>query len=157
VFGLIPSRGGAPMNQRRTLVLSVFLASLPGLAGCSRPPSDGPRALDGLSQVNPARAEPKGAPGPPSAKATDKPRADREGEDLRRTLPKVKMDRERAATMVNNEPSFSVTNNWGDNPQIQRAILWQLAPKPGKQPDSVIYRATVGGATWTTRMNEFPQ
>jgi hypothetical protein len=130
------------MSRGRALLFSVILSLLPGLASCGRTSKDGPEALDGLPKGNPARPEPKGYKGV---------------EDLRRALPNVNVDRERGPAMVKKEPSFCVVNNWSDHPEIQKAIPWETAPKPEIQSGYVVFQATVDGAKWAIRMNDFPE
>lgn len=48
--------------------------------------------------------------------------------------------------------SFSTANNWSDHWAVQHAVPWQTAAGPS----GIEFEATVSGAQWLIRMNDFP-
>ena len=72
--------------------------------------------------------------------------SDKGVEALRRALPKLIVDREQS-------PAFDIANNWGDHPELQKAVPWETATKTETH---VVFQAKVDGTNWAIRMNDFP-
>ena len=59
--------------------------------------------------------------------------------------------------MPHKELPFAVVNNWEDHPELKRPIPWAPADKADRAPENwIVFKATVDGARWTIRMNDFP-
>jgi hypothetical protein len=47
--------------------------------------------------------------------------------------------------------------NWSDDPELRRSVDWRQADASDRSPENwLVYKATVDGARWTIRMNDFP-
>jgi hypothetical protein len=61
------------------------------------------------------------------------------------------------APMSHKELPFTAENDWEDHPELKRPIPWAHADKADRAPENwIVYKATVDGARWTIRMNDFP-
>ena len=45
-----------------------------------------------------------------------------------------------------------IENNWDDHPQLRRTVVWRTGPASPQK----MFVATVDGARWTVRLNDFP-
>ena len=59
--------------------------------------------------------------------------------------------------MPHDELPFTIENDWEDHPELKRAVPWVHADKAERSAEHwIVYKATVDGARWTIRMNDFP-